>query len=290
MCLDLHHIWPASTEGHTNTRQTIMRNKYRQAPSLHHVTWICMLTAVRNFLSLTPTPPHPHIHLSNMTPLPTRKIQGSEPSSRTPHLVYLQATNEWAFRLNVNDVCCGLIPFRQEGLLLSPLPCSPVREGDQTMDHFHDMWESLLFQWLPGRQPLPSLFEAFGSITTGAHLMWSPHLTSSSLPQAQTAGGTEQTRGAADCCRPFTCKYRDQAWVWVQYWRCPLHWGPSVCAYMSVCAYTAGKRIWLCVSMRVHASVFSCMCMAWSSTSKLYSCQIAANVLIQKHSVVSNYI
>lgn len=50
------------------------------------------------------------------------------------------------------------------------------------MDHFHAMWESLLFQWLPGRQPFPSLFGAFGSITTGAHLMWSPHLTSSSLP------------------------------------------------------------------------------------------------------------
>lgn len=84
MCLDLHHIWPASTEGHTNTRQTITRNKYRQAPSLHHVTWICMLTAVHNFLSLTPTPPHPHIHLSNMTPLPTRRRPGSQPSSSKP--------------------------------------------------------------------------------------------------------------------------------------------------------------------------------------------------------------
>lgn len=56
--------------------------------------------------------------------------------------------------------------------------CSPVRDGDQTMDHFHDMWESLLFRWLPGRQPLPSLlfplFTAFGSINMGAHLMWSP--------------------------------------------------------------------------------------------------------------------
>ena len=65
----------------------------------------------------------------------------------------------------------------QEGLSLRPLPslpCSPVREGDQTMDHFHDMWESLLFPWLPGRQPLPSPIGAFGSITTGAHLMWSP--------------------------------------------------------------------------------------------------------------------
>lgn len=77
MCLDLHHVWPASTEGYTNTRQTIMRNKYRQASSHHHVTWICTLTAVRNFLSLTPTPPHPHIHLSKMTPLPTRKGPGS---------------------------------------------------------------------------------------------------------------------------------------------------------------------------------------------------------------------
>lgn len=54
------------------------------------------------------------------------------------------------------------------------LPCFPVWEGDQTVDHFHAMWESLLFQWLPGRQPFPSLFGAFGSITTGAHLMWSP--------------------------------------------------------------------------------------------------------------------
>lgn len=34
------------------------------------------------------------------------------------------------------------------------------------------------------------------------------HLTSSSVTRAQTAEGTEQTKGAADCCRPFTCKYR----------------------------------------------------------------------------------
>lgn len=77
MCLDLHHIWPASTEGHTNTWQMIIRNKYRPAPSIYHVTWICTLTAVRNFLSLTPTPPHPHIHLSNITPPATRKRPGS---------------------------------------------------------------------------------------------------------------------------------------------------------------------------------------------------------------------
>lgn len=89
MCLDLHHVWPASTEGHANTRQTITRNKYRQAPSFRHVTWICMLTAVRNFLSLTPTPPHPHIHLSNMTPLPTRRRPGSQPSSRKPDCPHL---------------------------------------------------------------------------------------------------------------------------------------------------------------------------------------------------------
>lgn len=89
MCLDLHHVWPASTEGHANTRQTITRNKYRQAPSFRHVTWICMLTAVRNFLSLTPTPPHPHIHLSNMTPLPTRRRPGSQPSSPRPDFPHL---------------------------------------------------------------------------------------------------------------------------------------------------------------------------------------------------------
>lgn len=100
MCLDLHRVWPASTEGHANTRQTITRNKYRQAPSFHHVTWICMLTAVRNFLSLTPTPPHPHIHLSNMTPLPTRRTPGSQPSSRKPdcpHLLF--EWNELFFKM-----------------------------------------------------------------------------------------------------------------------------------------------------------------------------------------------
>lgn len=64
------------------------------------------------------------------------------------------------------------------------------------MDHFHAMWESLLFQWLPGKQPLPSSFEAFGSITTGAHLMWSPHLTSSSLfPSPRRLEGQSRRKG-----------------------------------------------------------------------------------------------
>lgn len=112
MCLDLHHIWPASTEGHTNTRQTIIRNKYRQAPSIHHETWICMLTAVRNFLSLTPTPPHPHIHLSNMTPLPTRKRPGSHTSSRKPDYTVPPSLFGSRIRLGlpltIKDVCCAL--------------------------------------------------------------------------------------------------------------------------------------------------------------------------------------
>lgn len=64
------------------------------------------------------------------------------------------------------------------------------------MDQVHAMWESLLFQWLPGKQPLPSPFEAFGSVTTGAHLMWSPHLTSSSLfPGPRRLEGQSRRRG-----------------------------------------------------------------------------------------------
>lgn len=112
MCLDLHRAWPASTEGHANTRQTITGNKYRQAPFFHHVTWICMLTAVRNFLSLTPTPPHPHIHLSNMTPLPTRRRPGSQPSSRkSPPMTRVTQSR----RSKCRRCCCGL-SHGQEGL------------------------------------------------------------------------------------------------------------------------------------------------------------------------------
>lgn len=110
MCLDLHYIWPTSTEGHTNTRQTIAMNKYRQAPSCHRVTWICMLTAVRNLLSLTPTLPHPHIHLSNMTPLPTRKRPGSQPSSsKSDCPIYMWRVSSLC---HINDVYWGLDPHR----------------------------------------------------------------------------------------------------------------------------------------------------------------------------------
>lgn len=43
------------------------------------------------------------------------------------------------------------------------------------MDHVHAMWESLLFQWLPDKAASSlSLFLEFGSLTMGAHLMWSP--------------------------------------------------------------------------------------------------------------------
>lgn len=172
-----------------------------------------MLTAVRNFL-LTPTPPHPHIHLSNVTPLPTKNKPGS-PSSRG-NLHGDAPVSEPVTRRSrkaTRHLLWSLF-IRQEGLLLHCFPLSPVGgEEPWSMDLFHAMWESLLFPWLPVRQPLPSVLGALGSTTAGAHLMWSSHLTSSSPPQTQT----EQTKRAADCCRPFTCKYRDRAWVWVQY-------------------------------------------------------------------------
>lgn len=129
---------------------------------------------------------HPPLHIHIYTcqiwhlyPLGRDKVLSPllESLTKLSHLVCLQAT--WVgLPLNVNEVCFGL---RREVLLLNPLHLSPdlqLEMETKTMDHFHDMWESLLFQWLPGRQPLPSLFGAFGSITMGAHLMWSPHLTS----------------------------------------------------------------------------------------------------------------
>lgn len=100
----------------------------------------------------------------------------------------LKRRQHYSKSLDTKDFCSVLYN--------SPLLCSPVREGDQTMDHFHAMWESLLFQWLPGKQPLPSSFEAFGFITTGAHLMWSPHLTSSSLfPSPRRLEGQSRRTG-----------------------------------------------------------------------------------------------
>lgn len=77
---------PYLTRQHRRTHKhsTDDHKEQIQADSFHHVTWICMLTAVHNFLSLTPTPPHPHIHLLNMTPLPTRIRPGSLHSSTKP--------------------------------------------------------------------------------------------------------------------------------------------------------------------------------------------------------------
>lgn len=135
-----------------------------------------MLTAVRNFLSLTPTPPHPHIHLSNMTPLPTRRRPGSQPSPPKPDFPHLLCSREMSSGLKTLLLWSPSPTGRPLACSFSSL-CSPVRDGARTMDHFHGMWESLLFRWLPGRQPLPSLFfplfTAFGSINMGAHLMWS---------------------------------------------------------------------------------------------------------------------
>lgn len=151
--------------------------------------WLGYACSLLFIISYWHPPLHIHIHLSNMTPLCTRRRPGSEWSS-SPTIV-LPST----------------VPFGD----VSPHPLHPSdalrsKEEDQSMDHFHGMWESLLFPWLPGTQPLSSPFGVLGSITAGAHLMWSPHLTSSSRPGAQPAAGTEQTSCAADCCRPFTCK------------------------------------------------------------------------------------
>lgn len=175
----------------------------------------------------------------------------------------LFASHTWlSIPFDINDVCFGPSPqaFLRRPFASLPLLFSQRRRANHGPLPWYVGVPAVSMAARQAASSLP-LFGAFGSITAGAHLMWSPHLTTSSLPRAQTAGGTVKTKGAADCCRPFTCKYREQAWVWVQYWRCPLHWGSSVCAYMSVCAYTPAS-VYDCVWSSVCMSVCFHVC-AW---------------------------
>lgn len=76
-----------------------------------------------------------------------------------------------------------LPPPRQEGLP-PVLWASLLSVRAPNMERFHHMWESLLFRWLPGRQPLPSPSPR----GVWLHHHWSPsdvpppHLTRSSSP------------------------------------------------------------------------------------------------------------
>lgn len=291
MCLDLHHVWPASTEGHANTRQTITRNKYRQAPSFRHVTWICMLTAVRNFLLLTPTPPHPHIHLSNMTPLPTRRRPGSQPSSRKPDCPHLLCErNELSFW---NAPAAVLLTDRKAFCLVLIFPLLSSQ------------------RWRPNHGPRP-WYVGVPAVSVAArqaasslplfpflHNVWlhkdgspsdvvppPPIWLAALFPRPRRLEVQSRREGPQIVVDHFhvNTECRPGSGFNIEGVRCT---EVPLCVHIWACT---GKCIWLCVSMCMHACVFSCMCMAWSSTSTLYSCQIAANVLIQKHSVISNYI
>lgn len=133
-----------------------------------------MLTAVPAFLSLTPTPPHPHIHLSNMTPLPTRRTPGSQPSPRRPDRPH-RSEGALLYRLlRCSQTQTGR-PFAPSCASL-PLLCS------QSWSPNHGAFPSYVgvpAVSVAARQaasslPLSPLFAAFGSTTIGAHLMWSP--------------------------------------------------------------------------------------------------------------------
>lgn len=148
-------------------------------------------------------------------------------------------------------------------LLYLTLCCSPVR--------LNRLWAATMYVGVPAVTLTARLSHcSFGSRAMQAHLMWSLHLTSRHPSIHQPFGGILQYRRDPDCCRPFTCKYRDA--------------GPApvfniegvLCTQVSLC-------VCIC-ECAVH------VCVACSNTSKTRSCQITGNVLIQFHSVVPHCI